>query len=103
MPSGILGQSAPAASTNTTVYTVPAGKLAVVNVNIVNRGNVNATVQLALASTGTPTSAEYIEFGVTIPATGVLERTGLVLHAGENIVVNASTADTSVNVYGYED
>ena len=37
MASGILGQSALAASTNTTVYTVPANPHSVVNVNVLNR------------------------------------------------------------------
>lgn len=103
MPSGILGQAAPAATTNATVYTVPAGKLASFNVNIVNRGSVAVSVRLAIASTDTPSNAEWIEYGAAIPANGVLERTGLVAQTGERVVAFASTADVSVNVYGYEE
>lgn len=103
MPSGILGQSAPAATTNTTVYTVPSGKLASFSVNILNRGAASVSVRLAIATTGTPANEEWIEFGASVPANGVLERSGLVAQAGERIVVFASTADVSVSVYGYEE
>ncbi len=102
MASGILGQSAPAATTNTTVYTVPASTLAVVNISIVNRGGSAATVKLALASSGTPSDDEWIEFNTSIDSTAVLERTGVVLQATKNVVVNASSADTSISVYGLE-
>ena len=54
------------------------------------------------AATATPTTAEYIEFDATIPARGVLERTGIALQATEKVVVYASTANCSVNVYGLE-
>ena len=36
MASGILGQSAPSATTDTTVYTVPASTLAVLSVSVTN-------------------------------------------------------------------
>ena len=103
MASGILGQSALSATTNTTVYTVPASTLAVVNINVVNRStSATADVRLALASSGSPSNAEWIEFDATIPARGVLERTGIAMNAGENVVVYASTANCSVSVYGLE-
>ena len=102
MASGILGQSAPAATTNTTVYTVPASTMAVVNISVVNRGGSAATVKLALSSSGTPSDDEWIEFNTSIASTSVLERTGVVLQATKNVVVHASSADTSISVYGLE-
>ena len=103
MASGILGQAAPSATTNTTVYTVPASTVSVVNVNIVNRGASAATVRIALAAADSPTNAEYVEYDVSVGAKQVLERTGLALNAGKKVVVYASSADTSVSVYGLED
>lgn len=103
MATGTLGQSAPSASTNTTVYTVPAALTATVNVNIVNRGTSAASVRLAISATGTPANSEFLEFNTNIPASGVLERTGLVISTGKNLVVFSTTADTSVNVYGFEE
>ena len=103
MVSGRLGISAPAANTNTTVYTAPAGMVATLNISLTNRGTEDAVVDIALAATATPASAEFIEFGVKIPAKGVLERTAIVAGAGERVVVRASTANVSVRVHGYEE
>lgn len=103
MASGILGQAALSATTNTTVYTVPASTLSVVNINIVNRStSASADVRVALASTATPQNSEFIEYDATIPPRGVLERTGVAMNATEKVVVYASTANCSVNVYGLE-
>jgi hypothetical protein len=100
--SGKLGAVVPAANTDTTVYTVPAGKVASINVTFVNRGAASAIVNLAIATSATPANADFIEFGVEIPLNGILERTGLVASAGELVVVRASTADCSVRVHGFE-
>ena len=102
MASGILGQAAPAATTNTTVYTVPASTLAVVNISVVNRGGSAATVRVALSAAATPNDDEWIEYNTSVGATSVLERTGIVLDTTKNVVVYASSADTSVSVYGLE-
>lgn len=103
MASGILGQSDLAATTNTTVYTVPASKVATFTVNCCNRSSNSVTVRLALASSGTPALSEWIEYDTAIPANGVLERTGLVAHAAERLVAYAGAANVSVSVYGFED
>jgi len=102
MATGILGQSAPAANTDTTVYTVPSTKTATFNINVVNTGSASAAVTIALASSGTPAASEYIEFQTVLAPGQVLERGGLVIQATENVVVNCSTANCSVSVYGYE-
>ena len=102
MAIGILGQSNPAANTNTTVYTVPSSVSATCNVNIVNTGSSIATVSLAIAASATPSAAEWIEYQASLPPGGVLERGGLVAQTGKNFVVNCSTATCAVAVYGFE-
>lgn len=102
MATGVLGQSSPTATTNTTVYTVPASTVATCTVNICNRSTSAITARVAIASTGTPADSEWIEYDASIPGNGVLERSGIVAHAGERIVVYVSAATASVNVYGYE-
>lgn len=103
MASGILGQAALSATTNTTVYTVPSSTLSIVNINVVNRStSATADVRVALASSATPQNSEWIEHDVIVPPRGVLERTGIAMNAGERVVVYASTANCSVNVYGLE-
>ena len=103
MPTGVLGQAAPAATTLTTVYTVPATKTAVFNVSIANTTGFPIAVRLAVASTATPALAEYIEYDTVLVGNGVLERGGIVAQAAENVVVFASAAGLSVSVYGYEE
>lgn len=103
MASGILGQAAPSATTNTTVYTVPASTVSVVNVSLTNRSTTaTADVRIALSSSGSPTTSEYIEYDATIPTRGVLERSGIVMDAGKSVVVYCSNANVSVSVYGLE-
>jgi hypothetical protein len=102
MASGILGQSSPTATTNTTVYTVPASTTATFTVSICNRSSSAITARLAIASTATPTDAEWIEYDASIPANGVLERSGIVAQAAEQVVAYVSAATASVNVYGFE-
>lgn len=103
MATGVLGQSAPGASTNTVVYTVPAATVAVATISIVNTTPLSIPVRLAIASSGTPTTSEYIEYDTIITANGVLERSGIVMNATEAVVVFATSAGLAVSVYGYEE
>lgn len=100
--SGRLGKAALAANADTDVYTVPAGTVATANVNFCNRGSVAARVRLAVRN-GAIGNADYIEFDADVPPNGVLERTGLVLDAGEIVTVRANTNDVSVRVHGFEE
>ena len=103
MATGRLGTNDIAATTNTTVYTCPASTFAVVTVSLCNRNATTARdIRIAVATSGTPSDAEYIEYDASLLAKGVLERTGLVLAAGQRIVVYASATDVSAVVYGIE-
>lgn len=106
MATGRLGTAnITTASTNTTVYTVPASTFSVVSVNIVNRSSsATAQIRLAVSSSATPTIDEWIEYDSSLVANGVLERTGIVVDAGKLVVVNTPTASPtlSVMVYGIE-
>jgi len=104
MASGILGtQSSLAAATLTTVYTVPGSTVSYLNLNMVNTNATPVSVRVALAATGTPTGAEYIEYNAEIAGYGILERTGIALQATKNLVVLSDTANVSVSAYGVEE
>ncbi len=103
MASGRLGASDLSATTNTSVYTVPASKLASFTVSVCNRNTSAVTVRLALAASGTPSATEWIEYDTSIQANSVLERTGIVLDASKIVVAYASTTGVSVVVWGIEE
>jgi hypothetical protein len=91
------------ATTNTTVYTVPTGYYAVFNVSMTNISTSSVTVRLAMSTSDTPGSNEWIEYDTVILGKGVFERTGLVLDAGKTVVVWASAGSAvNVTVYGIE-
>lgn len=103
MASGQLGVSDLSATTNTTVYTVPASTLAALSINVCNRNASQVTIRLALAASGTPNAAEYIEYELAVSGYGAIERSGLVLDAGKQVVAYSSAANVSVVVVGFEE
>lgn len=103
MASGVLGQQALNATTNTTVYTTPADTVAYANINVVNINATPIVVRIALAAGATPLAAEYIEYEAEIAGYGVLERTGIVLNSGKRVVAYSNLSSVSVAVYGVEE
>jgi hypothetical protein len=102
MATGTLGQAALAAATNTTVYTVPTGLTATLNISIVNKGPSIVAIRLAISDANTPTTAEYIEYNAPMSIGGVLEKTGIVISGDKKVVAYATASGVSINVYGYE-
>lgn len=102
--SGKLGSAALAADTTTTVYTVPENTVATLNMSLVNRGTDPAKVRVAITNTVAPGNADWIEYDAEIPAAGgVLERTALVIGAGENIIIYSDVGNVSARVHGFEE
>ena len=101
----VLGQVAPAATTNTDLYTVGAGKSAVVStIAIANRGATSATYRVAIRVAGAAIANEdYIAYDATITANNSTMITiGVTLAATDVITVYASNANLSFNAFGSE-
>ena len=88
--------------TDGTVYTCPAGNIAVVNLNIANTTTSADAVTVYVAPSGATLATEHKVEVLSLSGENVLERTNIVLDAGSFIAVNAS-AGTVANVWGVEE
>jgi hypothetical protein len=101
----VLGQSAPSATTNTNIYTVPAGTQAVIStISVCNRTSGELTFRIAVRPNGATISNEhYIAYDSKVSGADTLFITvGITADAGDVITVYASSANLSFNVYGSE-
>ena len=101
----VLGQSAPSATTATTLYTVPAATEAVVSsIVIANRDASSATYRIAIRPDGASLANEhYIAYDVTVSASDSTVLTlGITLDAADVVTIYASTANLSFSAYGSE-
>ena len=101
----VLGQVAPAATTDTTLYTVPSSTEAVISTIVVaNRSATARTYDIAIRPNGaTLANQHYIAKTVTVGASDSTTITlGLTLDAADVVTVQASTTDLSFNIFGSE-
>ena len=101
----VLAQSAPSATTNTDVYTVGAGKSAIIStITICNRSASAATYRIALRPDGAAiANSHYIAYDVILAANDTTALTlGITCDASDVVTVYASTADLTFNLFGSE-
>ena len=101
----VLGQSNPAATTLTTLYTVPASTQTVIStITVANQAATAATYRIAvrIAAAGI-SAAQYLAYDVSLPANATDTLTlGVTVGATDVISVYASTATMSFNAFGSE-
>ena len=79
MASGVYGKQDVTASTWTEVVAAPASGIKVVTLSVANRTGSAINISVALRdAAANVTDADHLESGVSLPANGVLERTGTV-------------------------
>jgi hypothetical protein len=101
----VLAQSAPSATTNTDIYTVGAGKQAIVStITVANRSASARTYRIAIRPAGaTLANQHYVAYDVTLAANDTTALTlGITLTATDVITVYASTTDLSFGIFGSE-
>jgi hypothetical protein len=101
----VLGQSAPAAATQATVYTVPSGKQSVVSTIVVaNRSGTSRLYRIAVRPGGATLASEhYIAYDVTVGGGDSTTLTlGITLAATDVVAVYATDADLSFSLFGSE-
>ena len=101
----VLGQSNPAATTATTLYTVPASTQAVVStIVIANLTSTAATYRISVRPAGAAqTNAMYLAYDVAVGASDSTALTlGITLNTTDVVTVYASTANVSFTAFGSE-
>jgi glucose-6-phosphate dehydrogenase assembly protein OpcA len=101
----VLGQSNPAATTATSLYTVPAATQTIVSTIVVtNQAATAGTYRIAVRVAGaTLATAQYIAYDVSLPANASDTLTlGLTLGAADVVTVYASSATFSFSAFGSE-
>jgi glucose-6-phosphate dehydrogenase assembly protein OpcA len=101
----VLGQSNPAATTATSLYTVPSATDAVVSsISIANLASSDASFRIAVRPAGAAlANVHYLAYDVTVGANDTTIITvGITLDATDVITVYASTANLVFHAYGSE-
>lgn len=101
----VLGQSNPNATTNTTLYTVPASNSAVIStLTVCNLSGTVANYRIAVRPAGaTLSNAQYISYDSQVPGSDTISLTlGMTLAATDVVTVYANTATVSFNLFGSE-
>jgi glucose-6-phosphate dehydrogenase assembly protein OpcA len=105
MAKKVLGQSNPAATTATTLYTVPSAKSAVISsLTVCNQASTAATFRVAVRPAGATLAAvHYVAYDVAVGAADTTALTlGITLATTDVVTVYASTANISFHAYGDE-
>ena len=92
-----------AATTLTSVHTFTTAGTC--NLSLCNRTASDVTVRVAVidGAPGAVADEDYIEYGTTVRGNGVLQITGLVGEAAEQVCVYASATGISARVHGWEE
>ena len=99
----VLGQSAPAATTNTDVYTSPAATQTVIStITVANRAASSATFRIAIRPGGAAiANSHYIAFDSIVAANDATNLTlGVTLAATDVVTVYASNTNLTFSLFG---
>jgi hypothetical protein len=102
----VLGQVVPAATTLSTLYTVPAANSAVISTlticNLAN--NANTTVRIAVRPGAAAISSQhYVAYELPLPAADSIALTlGITMAASDVISVYSTSGNVAFNLFGSE-
>jgi hypothetical protein len=102
----VLGQSAPAAATPTSLYTVPSATEAIVStINVVNtHASTSDVIRIAVRPDGATLSNEhYIVYGLSLSAGSTFTYTGgITINATDVVTVYSTNGTSSFSAFGTE-
>jgi len=101
----VLGQVAPGAAAEASLYLVPAGCSAVSSTLMVcNRGAGTASINVGVSvGGGALAAADYLYYSLAVPSHDTFAATiGITLAAADDVRVYSSTVDVSFSLFGTE-
>ena len=102
----VLGQSAPAAATATSLYTVPAATQTIIStINVVNtHASTTDTIRIAVRPDGaTLANQHYIVYGLSLSAGATFTYTGgITIDATDVVTVYSTNGTSSFTAFGSE-
>jgi hypothetical protein len=101
----VLGQVAPSATTDTTLYTVPSSTQTVASsISICNRSATGGTFRLAIRPAGeTIANKHYISFDTAVPGNDSIHLTmGMTMGNTDVVTVYANNSNFSFTLFGTE-
>lgn len=102
----VLGQSAPAATTATSLYTVPAATQAIIStINVVNtHASTTDVIRIAIRPDGaTLANQHYIVYGLSLSAGSTFTYTGgITIDATDVVTVYSTNGTSSFTAFGSE-
>jgi hypothetical protein len=101
----MLGQSEPAATTPTTLYTVPASTNTVISsIFVCNKSAAAITFRIAMREDGDAlVDKHYLYYDITLPSKDTfLVVAGICMNATDILEVYTSAVDVAFNAYGTE-
>jgi hypothetical protein len=101
----VLGQSNPAATTATALYTVPAATQSIIStITVANQAASAGTYRIAVRVAGAAlATAQYVVYDASLSGNSTDTMTlGITLGATDVVSIYASTADFSFNAFGTE-
>ena len=92
------------------IYTVPVSRVADVNITVVNRTNFSTSIRIAHIKNGVAagvTSKDYLLYDFPTSALIInyapIEKSGVLMQAGDTIAVSSNSRDVSVQINGIEE
>ena len=99
----VLGQSAPSATSDTTLYT-SSGAAIVSTINVANLSAAPDTIRIAVRPAGASLANQhYIVYGIQVPAGSVFTFTGgITLATTDVITIYSTTGNSAFSAFGTE-
>jgi hypothetical protein len=86
-----------------TIHQVPSGFTASFSANFCNTTTSAVSVRLAIATTSSPSSAEWVIYDAIVAANSSIMYTGLVADQAQLVVALASATGCNINLFGYQE